>query len=66
MQCILTRIRTIISMSAAHDYFGACHHYVYSDSPNEFGEFLLEWASTGFPSEHDLYFARAILLYVAE
>ncbi len=47
-------------------YAQAQTHFLKGDSPKEFGEMLVNWAKQGYPSEYDLYIARAVLMYVVE
>jgi len=49
----------------AADYGMAQKHYLRGSQPEQFAQALLEWSREGFPSEEDLYIARAVFQYLA-
>jgi len=49
----------------AGEYGYAQKHYLKSHSANEFGKMLIAWASEGYPTERDLYIARAVFMYLS-
>lgn len=50
---------------AAGDYVHSAKHFLHAENPSEFAVALFEWSSQGYPSESDLYLARAVLQYVS-
>ncbi|GLE02066.1 hypothetical protein PINS_up010904 [Pythium insidiosum] len=45
----------------AGDFQHATKHFLHAEQPVEFASVLFEWSKTGYPSEADLFVARAVL-----
>jgi len=52
------------SFCKIQDYENAARHFVRGSNPEAFAIMLVEWAAKGYPSEADLYIARATLQYL--
>jgi hypothetical protein len=50
---------------AAGDFVHSAKHFLHAENPKEFAEMLFEWSQQGYPSESDLFLARAVLQYVS-
>mmetsp|Transcript_3124 Transcript_3124/g.3717 ORF Transcript_3124/g.3717 Transcript_3124/m.3717 type:complete len:294 (+) Transcript_3124:75-956(+) len=48
------------------DAAGACEHFLHAQAAVEFAAFLVLWSKSGYPSERDMFLARAILKLLAE
>lgn len=56
MQLLLAR-----AYRQAGDFTHAAKHFLHSEKPAEFADALYNWSKQGYPSESDLYLARAVL-----
>ncbi|EGZ13386.1 hypothetical protein PHYSODRAFT_316672 [Phytophthora sojae] len=45
----------------AGDFTHAMKHFLHSENPQELADALFQWSTQGYPSESDLYLARAVL-----
>ncbi|OWY97101.1 hypothetical protein PHMEG_00032456 [Phytophthora megakarya] len=45
----------------AGDFTAAMKHFLHAENPQELAEALFQWSTQGYPSESDLYLARAVL-----
>ncbi|KAL4139304.1 hypothetical protein PRIC2_002802 [Phytophthora ramorum] len=43
------------------DFTHAMKHFLHAENPQELAEVVFEWSTKGYPSESDLYLARAVL-----
>ncbi|CAI5716710.1 unnamed protein product [Hyaloperonospora brassicae] len=43
------------------DFPHAMKHFLHAETPEELADALFQWSKTGYPSESDLYLARAVL-----
>lgn len=50
--------------ASLEEYESAQNHFIRGSDPEAYAEILIEWAKTGYPSEFDLYIARAVLMYL--
>ncbi|KAG7383318.1 Golgi to ER traffic protein 4 [Phytophthora pseudosyringae] len=46
---------------SAGDFTHAMKHFLHAENPQELAEALFQWSTQGYPSESDLYLARAVL-----
>ncbi|KAF0740081.1 hypothetical protein Ae201684P_017062 [Aphanomyces euteiches] len=60
LQLWLSRVYTV-----EKDFTNANNHFLHAESPSEFTAMLLQHALEGYPSEADLYVARAVLQLAA-
>ncbi|EEY68586.1 uncharacterized protein PITG_17700 [Phytophthora infestans T30-4] len=45
----------------AGDFTHALKHFLHAENPQELADTLFQWSTQGYPSESDLYLARAVL-----
>ncbi|KAG6611125.1 uncharacterized protein IUM83_15915 [Phytophthora cinnamomi] len=45
----------------AGDFSHAMKHFLHAENPQELADTLFQWSTQGYPSESDLYLARAVL-----
>ncbi|GMF12587.1 unnamed protein product [Phytophthora lilii] len=45
----------------AGDFTRAMKHFLHAENPQELADTLFQWSTQGYPSESDLYLARAVL-----
>ncbi|ETK78310.1 hypothetical protein F441_15930 [Phytophthora nicotianae CJ01A1] len=45
----------------AGDFTHALKHFLHAETPQELADALFQWSTQGYPSESDLYLARAVL-----
>eukprot|EP01089_Gocevia_fonbrunei_P003298 TRINITY_DN13230_c0_g1_i1.p1 TRINITY_DN13230_c0_g1~~TRINITY_DN13230_c0_g1_i1.p1 ORF type:complete len:294 (-),score=49.46 TRINITY_DN13230_c0_g1_i1:20-901(-) len=56
---------TLAKYYSSQQLFGDAHkHWIRSDDPKAFAEVMIQYANEGYPSEKDLYIARAVLQYL--
>jgi len=53
------------SYAEAKEYGSAQRYYINGNNPQEFAGMLCKWIEEGYPSEYDLFIARATLQYLS-